>query len=417
MSVAKYHHRIPQTYMKAWCFSGDTVWLYDKDAKESKPRNIGSIMGVNYFHAIKAGSIFTTEKALDTIFAPLDGLKIFNVDDDEQKELNSKEDFNRYFYNFENWIIQDESGNNITRKQRNILFKRISQASDNSIEDAWSQKYENGWSDAINEIHQAVIDIHNHKEIMLTDKAADTIMDYFVIFQWRSSRGYDEAKRVFDWLMNMVPEISRMELEDSVHREDKTVADEMWHNFLLSTYSKFLDDDGVMKTEKEEYFRHLTFLFLIDSKERLITSDNPCFTFTNKDGYKEPILIALPGLIISLAKKDTDAPNSYRIYEMEDEDVEYYNRVIYENGNQIISRSELDESFRENDEVDPDCPPLTDYQINYIKTQQSKADAEVSNPSSPFFEPDESKRFTASRALMRKWEKEHIGACHQCGSN
>ena len=353
MSVTKYHHRIPQTYIKAWCFSGDSVWFYDKETCESKVRNIGSIMGVNYFHSIKAGSIFTTDKALDMIFAPLEGLKVFYAHEDgTREELKSKEDFNRYYFDFGNWIIQDGFGIVVPRKQRNILYNKISQASDNSIEEEWSRKYENGWSDLIKEIHQMLVDIHNHKSIMLTDKAADIIMDYFVMFQWRSSHGYDEARKVFDLIMNIVPEISRMELDESVHREDKTLADELWHNYLLSTYSKFLDDYGTMKTEKEAYFKNLTFIFLFDLKERLITSDNPCFTFANRDGYKEPILVALPGLIISLARKTEETPNSYRIYKMKDEDVEYYNRVVFENGNQIISKKELGESFKKGDKID-----------------------------------------------------------------
>ena len=49
----------------------------------------------------------------------------------------------------------------------------------------------------------------------------------------------------------------------------------------------------------------------MNKKSNKITSDNPCFTFTNKEGFKEPIFVALPGLIISLVKKDSAAPNSY----------------------------------------------------------------------------------------------------------
>ena len=62
-----------------------------------------------------------------------------------------------------------------------------------------------------------------------------------------------------------------------------------------------------------------------------------------------------------------------------------------------------------------DIPELTEAQINYIKSQQAKADAKVSDPNSPHFLPpdpektdEENKeaRRTAARALMRKWEKE-----------
>ena len=51
-----------------------------------------------------------------------------------------------------------------------------------------------------------------------------------------------------------------------------------------------------------------------------------------------------------------------------------------------------------------DIPELTEAQIQYIKTQQARADALVSDPDSPNYEPDVTKRRTASRKLMREWE-------------
>lgn len=53
---------------------------------------------------------------------------------------------------------------------------------------------------------------------------------------------------------------------------------------------------------------------------------------------------------------------------------------------------------------------LSEEEINYIKGQQSKADALVSDPESEYFEPDESKRRTAARVLMRKWEEERANS-------
>ena len=345
MSEAKYHHRIPQTYMKSWCFSGDSVWWYDKESKVSKQRNIGNIMGVNHFHSIKAGSIFTKTEALDKIFAPLDGHTVFDSDyEGKTTQLMTKDELNQKFYNYDNWTIKDSDGNELTAKQKRILYNEISQISDNYIEKAWSQKYENAWKDTITEIEKVVKDIHDKKPILLTDTAYHTIIDYFVMFQWRSKQGYDEARKVIDWITEVVPEIMRMTVSDSVHKEDKTVQDEMWHNYLLSQYHKFLNGDGVMSQELEQYFEKLSPIFMIDKTESIITSDNPCFTFINKDGYREPILVALPGLIISLAKKDPDSPNSYRIYEMNSDDVKYYNRVIFESGNEIISKTGLDYS-------------------------------------------------------------------------
>ena len=53
---------------------------------------------------------------------------------------------------------------------------------------------------------------------------------------------------------------------------------------------------------------------------------------------------------------------------------------------------------------------LSNEELEYLRSQQSKADALVSDPESDFYEPDESKRRTAARVLMRKWEEERANS-------
>lgn len=71
-TMSKLHHKVPQTYMRAWCFSGESVHTYDKETKKLLNRNISTILAENYFHSIKAGSLYTTPKALNKIFESLD---------------------------------------------------------------------------------------------------------------------------------------------------------------------------------------------------------------------------------------------------------------------------------------------------------------------------------------------------------
>lgn len=51
-----------------------------------------------------------------------------------------------------------------------------------------------------------------------------------------------------------------------------------------------------------------------------------------------------------------------------------------------------------------DIPELTTEQADYIRSQQEKAITIVSDPEDPHYEPDEEKRLTAARKLMREWE-------------
>ena len=51
-----------------------------------------------------------------------------------------------------------------------------------------------------------------------------------------------------------------------------------------------------------------------------------------------------------------------------------------------------------------DIPELTTEQADYIRSQQEKAITIVSDPEDPHYEPDEEKRLTVARKLMREWE-------------
>ena len=398
MAGAKYHHRIPQTYLRAW---GENVWFYDKETGVNEPRNIDSIMGQQFFHSIKAGSLFHTSKSLDKLFGCLDGFMVHFEEDGQVIPLDTKELLNQYWFDFDNWVISDTSGNKLTKKQRNIIKTSISQIADNTIEEEWSSKFESEWSDVISQIYAGLQAIHEKKDVALTTAAFEAIIRYYVMFLWRSYTGFEEARNTYDWLVGAVPELRDLDTENPVHREDKTVGDEMWHEFLLSSYYKFLHGTGIMQKQYESYKDHLTVIAMLDPTESLITSDVPCFEYIREDGLKEPIFIALPGLLISLAKKDPDQPRSYRIIELSNDEVGEYNRIVFDYGKKIISKSEIDIlAFSDEDDI----PELTTEQADYIRSQQEKAITIVSDPEDPHYEPDEEKRLTAARKLMREWE-------------
>jgi len=162
------------------------------------------------------------------------------------------------------------------------------------------------------------------------------------MFLWRSYAGYEEAKKSFDWLIGIVPEIRDFEIENPVHKEDKTAGEVMWHELLLSSYYKYLHGTGMMQKQYEFYKDHLTLIAMLDPSESFITSDVPCFEYMKEDGHKVPIFVTLPGLLISLAKKDSEQPRSYRIIDLSKDDVAEYNKIIFDCGNKFISRGEID---------------------------------------------------------------------------
>lgn len=332
MSGPKYHHRIPQTYMKPWCIEGNSVWVYDKKTGKSELRNIENIMGVKFYHSMKAGDLFTTKDALNNIFGCLDPF-IVKVADDNGVEviLSDHELQNKHFDRFDNWVIEDQDGNIISKKQKNILHDNIVNSSDNTIEEMWSQKLENSWAETISEVKK---NIHS-----LSFSSLETIFNYISMFKWRRTEGSGEARAAFEAIIDFFPEGFRSYSSTSPHIEDKTFIEDLWHAYLLQNYYNFLNGHGTIENEKNILLNNTTLIFAIDPNNRLITSDNPYIEVENENGEIEPIFVALPSLVIRIAKKDQN--NQYYIKTLTSDEVEEYNQKIFDKGGKIISRKDI----------------------------------------------------------------------------
>ena len=102
VKVAKIQHLIPQTYMRSWCYSGDSLWTIDKkdNAYPIRTRNIEKINTVNFHYDIKAGDLFTTAQSLKYIFGFLDDYEIYF----EGTKLDHNT-MNRNYFDIERWDI------------------------------------------------------------------------------------------------------------------------------------------------------------------------------------------------------------------------------------------------------------------------------------------------------------------------
>lgn len=336
-SNAIYHHLIPQTYMRPWCFSGNTIWTFDKETNEWKERNIEKICGVNYFHSIRANSMYVTDEALSEIWGFLDPYQITF----DGKPLDTHEKRHRAFQSFDSWEILNPDGTRTKRSQRNNIKNQIQSARYNSIEEQWSVQFENGWARTIEEISQAVIDIQNGKPLMFTSFAAATLMKYLVMFDWRGFSGNEELKAAFEWLDTILP-FSEADIpqQERVLPECDNVLADMKHNFLVEQFDKFQAGKGVMYTQQKAWEENCTFMFLLaPDGHSFISSDNPCFTFVDKNGCKEPFFVALPKLALILIRKNPDVPNVYYIRELTETEIAEYNSQIFNHANTLVLNS------------------------------------------------------------------------------
>lgn len=333
---AVYHHLIPQTYMKPWCFNAKSIWVYDKTAQISEVRNIENICGINYFHSIRAGSLHASEKSLSKIWGFLLDYHISL----NGETLSSAEMLNRHYNDFDEWEILYPKGAKVNKADRNSIKQRIQQTKDNDIEEQWSFQFENAWAALSETLYTVLSDIKLKKPVSLTTKAASDLMRYVIMFDWRGFKGNEqlnEALSAIDAIFPTPLSSIGIPMEDRTHPMYKTAMDEIRHNYLIHAFEQFLENDGVMYEHQRLHEENLTFLFLFAADgTSFLTSDNPSFTFLNKAGYREQFLAVLPKLAISLAKKDPDNPYSYKIIELSKDETDEYNYQIFAYAERVV---------------------------------------------------------------------------------
>lgn len=341
---AKRHHKVPQTYMKKWCYSGDAVYTYNKTTKKNEPRNIDNIMWETYFYAIKAGSLYTTTGALEHIFGPLRDYDIKH----EGKLLSSLEELNQHYTFFDEWEILNPDGTAITKKNRNIIKTQLENAVDNTIEERWSKELENGWPEISDHLYSKLHAITvKDPEAYLTEDDYKKLIRYFIMFDWRGEVGnatLNELMDFFDGAFPLSEDEKVIPEENRIYKSDETVIDEIKHATMLHFYDQFLDERDGMKKIYDAYLDNLTFCFILNKKSNYITSDNPAYEFINERGEKVMYFVATPKVVISLVKKDKTQPGAYIIQKASPVEVDEINKKTFEYGNLIISKQPIQET-------------------------------------------------------------------------
>lgn len=338
---AVYHHLIPQTYMKPWCFSGKTVLVYDKQNESWDERNIENICGINYYHSIRANSLYVTSDALEKIFG---FLSIYNISYNGVS-LNTLEAMHHNYQYYDEWEIRYPKGALVPQKQRNVFKTRIQQAKFNDIEEQWSIKFENGWETLIREIESALLAIKIRLPFKLTRHAFSELIRYYVMFEWRGFGGNLEYANAFNQI-DEIFSLSSVEFSEEARVLSfyTNALEEMKHNLLVKYFDLFQDGKGIMQTYKQILEDNCTAVFLIAPQgSNFLSSDNPCFRFKNEKDEMVPFFVALPQLAIILPKKDRESPNEYCINELSLEDMKYYNKQILTNSkNLVLNNCQID---------------------------------------------------------------------------
>lgn len=336
MSSPKYHHLISRVYLRAWCCFKNGVYTMDKYGVIER-KNINNNFGVNHFHSIKAGMPICRLEDLIEIFKVLEGYEVFLG----KKKLKNVYEYNKNYYNFNNWIIKKEN-KIISRKIRNKIKNKINQTNIMSIEHLWDIKYEKKWRDIRINIESKLLK-SNFNYIEEFDK--DLIIKFIVLYNLRGFHSNDELNMVCD-IISTILKLDKINLPFRERKRNvKTAEDSIRHLFILNEHYNFLNDYGYMYNIAKSYLDKQLKFFIADGNKKFITSDNPSFIYKNEFGYKIHFMAISPKVAVCIDLNSKS--DKYIIDKVNDNEVAILNKKIRENSVSkiILNTNKLEEIF------------------------------------------------------------------------
>lgn len=327
---AKHQHLIPRSYMSAWANKSGTV---DVELLNNKgtliPRNVQTIAGINDYYSIKAGMVICTKDDTDKLFAPLANYTV---------EINSMivtdtMVMNKKFYDFDNWIIRRSNGDLAKKKQ---IKREIEKIKIKDIEKNWAIKYENNWKKVVSDLESKIT---STKLTYIPAIYRDYLMKFYVALDWRSIKSNQDFNKTLCLLSDKCLLDIEIPENDRVLPVLKTLKDEIEHMLLLKYYRKFLDDNGIIYKRAMECLKYTNFHFFItNGSMEFITSDNPSFYYTKKDGLLEGIMPITSRILMS-QERCNENEDRYPISYISEEQVKYYNKIIEDNAAKLVIHS------------------------------------------------------------------------------
>jgi len=168
---AKYHHLVPQTYLSAWANESGTLSIEFLDNPGIViDRNKEKIAGITDYYSIKAGMPICTQKDTDLIFSSVTPYEVTY----DGKELSNSQEMNRFYWDFEKWTVKRKDGSLVSKKR---IRSDIEKVKIRDIEENWSHKYENQWTQQVKTIEETIL-VTSDRSVREFDK--EFLMRFFV---------------------------------------------------------------------------------------------------------------------------------------------------------------------------------------------------------------------------------------------
>lgn len=328
------HHLISKTYIKPWHVPHKGIYVYNKNEHAGKYKSKNKLFAKEFYHSISVASYYCPEDIIETVFSFLVGYTVeFNGN-----SIATPKAMKAAIMQFDEWRILDSSGCSISSACRVQLKDKLFGYVDNRIETEWDKQFENYWGHFRDELLKELEEIVDGRKNTLDLETVDTLMKYITMFNWRSEKGNQQLHDVRSFIndltgLSTVPVALNL---PTLWHDCYTLGELFNHDYLLEQFDNFQHDKGTMY----EYYKILSDLtlpiFVLSKDMHFLTSDRPAFQFINAEGLMSFIFVIHPRLLVKIVAKKL-CGGSCSLEKATNETVEVYNKVIFEENDQIVA--------------------------------------------------------------------------------
>lgn len=285
MASYKNQHYIPVTYLEAWCNEDNQVVTYlkenDEEHKRGKPQNT---MSSFYFYTITTEEfMILDDDELEEIFGELLNLQIEYELDDEQIELKTVDEFARYYFDYEKWVIKDVDHNLVRKKP---IKNRIDEKKNVTIEKGF-QLYEDAWKAIKKEAEDAV-----ENNCHLSEETIHKLKLYISIQMWRIPTQLNYVTRLTDYYLKFLREALAGDYDDEIFKLSRAYFLKQLKSFQKGSSSNIITKLNIL-------FDSLSVTCYRPVRKSFFTSDNPAIVINDETFLKN----RLNGIIFPISPK------------------------------------------------------------------------------------------------------------------
>lgn len=318
MSDYKKQHYVPQTYLKAWEDENNKIYVYKKGKeKDILTKNLtvrSALYELDLYTKTIFDSVILDDEEKKSIFSFLDQYTVHYNDEGTEKVLNNYNDFTKYYFDFENWIILREDNTVVSKKsiKNNIEENRFT-----VIEQNW-HCIENEWESLVQNIYDL---IKNGTTLSLSDR--DKLIEFMVVQKYRTLIALEFFKQMTKEILNFLKEYFDEAFLDKIAEEFGTA-------YFKQQMEKYQNGEKGMILDEIEYLKaNANIVFFTAINKKFITSDNPVISINDKSflkgKYNGMYFPILPNLMIGIFKGNG---TQYSVTSLAPQNVRRFNNKI-----------------------------------------------------------------------------------------